>query len=212
LYFLNPFCFQARIDVPSIKRQNITPPLGVNNAGGVKPCKIPVIRLEFKGDQFHKQLLKWEHKMKFTRRDFIAKLSVTAVAAASSGSAANAFGQTVSDGLFLPPPGSSSDALNYLTGKHFEPFINTAFSVRTGVRGRSTWILTEVNDLSLKVNQMRGHMGESFSLLFHGPAGNKLVPGICEFKHDALGNFSFLANQVGMDGQAYEVVVNRISL
>ena len=149
--------------------------------------------------------------MRFTRRSFIGKLGVSALAAVSIGSIGNVFGQTsqIND-LFLPPPESMSDPVNYLTSRHFEPFVNTSFKIQTGERNSSRLILKEVKNLARKDMEKLGYSGESFSLLFKGSKRIKLAPDSYQFEHDALGKFSFLLIPVGISGASYEVIVNRI--
>jgi hypothetical protein len=150
--------------------------------------------------------------MKFTRRSFIGQLSLSVLAAASVGSLGGVRGQSaLSDDLFLPPAESLSDPLNYLTSKHFEPFISTLFKVNSGSGRDSGLTLVEVRELGRKANGNRGFSGESYSLLFQGPTGRKLGQGRYRVHHDALGDLDLFVVPVGRAAGQYEAIVNRIS-
>ena len=148
--------------------------------------------------------------MNVTRRKFIERVGITALAAASASSVGKMFGQSAkADGTFFPPAESAADPLAFLSQQHFEPFINTAFDV-IGEGGAGRLTLIEVNAIGRKANESRGYSGESFSLIFRGSATNKLEQGTYQFRHGSLGKLSLLAVPVGRKGTRYEVVVNRI--
>lgn len=150
--------------------------------------------------------------MKFTRRRFIGTLGASAVAAASIGSAGKIFGQSAAaDDLFFPSAASEADPLSYLTSKHFEPFINTAFKVGSGKMSDPQLVLKEVNQFKRKLNIEQGYSGESFSLIFEGSRTKKITPGNLDLRHPELGNLSFLVVPVGQTDTCFEVIVNRVN-
>lgn len=112
------------------------------------------------------------------------------------------FSQTgIEDGLFRIPERALTDF--YLTSKHFEPLLESTFLV-----GKSKMRLVQVTDLSNKTNSLSGFYGDSFSLVFEGPAD---IPAASYLvKHPAIGGFPFLVNPAGKRSGVYEIVVNRI--
>jgi hypothetical protein len=148
--------------------------------------------------------------MNVTRRKFIERVGITALAAASATSVGKVFAQSgKADGMYFRPAESAADPLNYLSRQHFEPFINTAFEV-SGEGGAARLTLIEVNAIERKTNESRGYSGESFSLIFRGSAANKLEQGTYQVRHGALGEHSLLVVPVGRKGTRYEVIINLI--
>lgn len=126
--------------------------------------------------------------------------------------AQNIFGQSLKTEQFFPiPPESSNDALSYLKREHFEPFINTTFQFQP-VEGRTFELrLIAAENLSREVNQKQGLSGESFSLLFEGSKKSKIPQGAYQVNH-ALGNFLLFITPVGLIGNRYEAIINRINI
>lgn len=148
--------------------------------------------------------------MIFTRRSFIEKVGLAVVAAATVGPVQNALGQRRQLPAFEMPQESLSDPLNFLTRQHFEPFVDSTFTVR-GMQGKDVrLVLTQVKDLERKSNVERGYQGDSFSLLFQGSGTKTLTQNTYSFRHDALGELTLLAVPVGSTRSLYEVIVNRI--
>ncbi|HLM00041.1 MAG TPA: hypothetical protein VK400_03235 [Pyrinomonadaceae bacterium] len=150
--------------------------------------------------------------MNIPRRRFIRNLGAAALAAASLTSAGSIFAQTSgsADGLFMPPPESFADPLNYLTKAHFEPFVDTFVQVRTG-ETKIQLRLIEVRDLKREDNEKRSFRGESFSLLFEDSLQARLPQEVYPIEHFALGEFSLLLVPTGIKGNRYEAVINRIA-
>ena len=126
--------------------------------------------------------------------------------------AQNVFGQTVDGGQALPiPPESTNDALNYLRREHFEPFVNTIFEFQPDEGRAFTLKLVEVEKLSRSANEKQGLIGESFSLLFEGSKKMKIAQGTYHLNHDSFGKFSLFIAPVGLRGNRYEAIINRIN-
>ena len=150
--------------------------------------------------------------MKLTRRNFIKASGAAAVSAPLLlGSVTSILGQVKgANDLFPIPFESTSDPVNFLTAKYFEPFLNGYMQVQAR-KARPVWIqLVDVKQLSRPINEERGFKGESFSLLFRGPDERALLSGVYTFQHAALGKFSLFLSPVGQAGDSYEAVVNRI--
>jgi hypothetical protein len=149
--------------------------------------------------------------MTITRRRFIQNLGTAAIAAAALTSAGGIFAQiSKTDGLFVPPPESFSDPLNYLTKAHFEPFVDTFVQVRKGEK-QIQLRLIEVTELKREANERRSFSGESFSLLFEDSRKARLTQEVYSIQHFALGEFSLLLVPTGIRGNRYEAIINRIA-
>jgi hypothetical protein len=150
--------------------------------------------------------------MKLTRRSFLQKTGSVAIIAAVAGPISTAFGQSMSsDSRAEKSIRASTDPLGTFTQQSFVPYVGEEMSVK-GVSGRATRLrLIEVNDLSVPDNEKRGYVGESFSLIFDAGKRSRLADGVFDFDHYALGKFSLLLVPVGMSGNRYEAVVNRIA-
>ena len=149
--------------------------------------------------------------MNITRRRFIQNLGTAAIAAASLTSTGSIFAQiSKTDELFALPPESFADPLNFLTRAHFEPFVNTFVKVRAGEK-QIQLRLVEVTDLKRQINEEHSFRGESFSLLFEGSRKARLPQEVYQLEHFALGEFSLLLVPVGIKGNRYEAVINRIA-
>lgn len=149
--------------------------------------------------------------MKITRRNFIQTLGTAALAIGFLNPVENVFGQTrTKDDLFLIPPESMNDPLAYLTSKHFEPFVNTFVRVQKNEKRIVELELIEVKELNNKDNEKRGFTGESFSLLFQSSGKIKLPQNTYKVEHAALGEFSLFLVPVGLKGNRYQAIINRI--
>jgi hypothetical protein len=107
------------------------------------------------------------------------------------------------------PIESTLDPLTYLKPDHFKPFIGTVMQARSLSGRRASFVLLEVTDIRLPQNEKRGYTGETYSLLFEGPA--RLRGEIYTFSHKLLGTFSLFASPVGQSTTRYEAIVNRIA-
>jgi hypothetical protein len=100
-----------------------------------------------------------------------------------------------------------------LTRSTFAPFVNTTFRVQTGPLSVVALTLVSAADLkaaSPNPSLMAGT--ESFSLLFVGPRrSSRLMDGIYNIDHRALGRFSLFMAPVGKPQQRhYEAIVTRM--
>jgi hypothetical protein len=153
--------------------------------------------------------------MKLTRRKFIRSLSATAaLAAITFHPAGKVLAQAQAerrDHIFAPPSESTYDPLNYLVSEHFEPFINTSFSIEVSKEEFVELRLVEVTGFKNKVNLKRGFSGEGFSLLFEDTEIRRIESKTYLFRHNGLGDFSLFLSPTGLKGHRYEAVINRLS-
>ncbi len=150
--------------------------------------------------------------MKINRRNFIQTAGTAALATALMSSSGDVFGQALLNGdLFMVPGESFTDPINYLSAKHFEPFTGSVMHASVNGGPKTGLRLLEVVELRLENNEKRGFTGESFSLLFEPVNKVRLESQAYRIEHDGLGEFSLLIGPVGMTGNRYEAVVNRIS-
>lgn len=151
--------------------------------------------------------------MKITRRSFVKTFGAAVLAVGFANPVQSVFGQIrpMKDDLFLIPPESTNDPLTYLTSKHFEPFVNTFVRVWTDDKRAVQLELIEVKELQHSSNDKRGLSGESYSLLFQSAGKIKLPQETYRIEHDALGALSLFLVPVGLEGNRYEAVINRIS-
>jgi hypothetical protein len=151
--------------------------------------------------------------MKTSRRRFLLNTGIAALTAAVVSPVQNIFGQTLSsDKLFPLPPESTNDALNYLRHEHFESVVNTFFEFQPE-EGRAFKLqLLAVEVLRLAANEKQGFGGESFSLLFEGSKKSKIAQGTYQVNHDILGKFTLMIVPVGLRGNRYEAIINRINI
>ena len=125
----------------------------------------------------------------------------------------NLFGQTVkTENVFPIPSESSGDALNYLRREHFEALVNTDFDFQPDEGRPFNLKLLQVENLSRTANEKQGFRGDSFSLLFEGSQKAKIPQGVFQVNHDLLGKFSLFIVPVGLRGNRYEAIVNRINV
>jgi hypothetical protein len=151
--------------------------------------------------------------MKISRRNFLLNTGIAAVTAAVVFPAQNIFGQSLKTEQFFPiPPEATNDALNYLRREHFEPFVNTVFQFQPAEGRAFNLQLLTVENLTLGANQKQGMSGESFSLLFEGSKKIKVPQEIYQINHDALGSFPLFIAPVGLRGNRYEAIINRINV
>ena len=150
--------------------------------------------------------------MKISRRKFFLNTGIAAVTAAVVFPAQNILGQSLKNDQFFPiPPESSNDALTYLKREHFEPFVNSNFQFQPDEGRAFNLQLIAVENSTREVNQKQGFSGESFSLLFEGSKKSKIPQGNYEVIH-SLGNFSLFIAPVGLRGNRYEAIINRINI
>lgn len=151
--------------------------------------------------------------MKLTRRNFLHTSGMTALTAAFLAPFERVFGQTLQADQYFPVPAeSATNLLNYLKRTDFEPFLNTFFNLRPENQRAVRLQLLEVADLTRKANHQLNYLGDSFSLLFQDLKRTRLPQKTYEISHDALGSFSLLLVPVGLRGNRYEAVINRINI
>lgn len=149
--------------------------------------------------------------MKINRRNFIQTAGTAVLATAFLNPSGDVFGQALmKDGLFMVPGESFIDPINFLTAKHFEPFTGSVMQASINGGPKTGLRLLEVLELKSQTNEKRGFSGESFSLLFEPVENATLQSQPYKIEHDGLGEFSLLIGPVGMTGNRYEAVVNRI--
>lgn len=149
--------------------------------------------------------------MKISRRKFFLNSGAAALTAAVVLPGQNIFGQSLTRAQFFPiPPESTNDALTYLKREHFEPFINTLFQFQPETGRAFTLTLMAAENTAREVNQQQGFSGESYSLLFESSKKTKIAQGIYQVNHE-IGSFSLFITPVGLRGNRYEAVVNRIN-
>jgi hypothetical protein len=150
--------------------------------------------------------------MKISRRSFFLNSGAAALTAAIVFPVQNVFGQTQKSAELFPiPPESVNDALTFLKREHFEPFINTLFQFQPETGRVFNLKLIAAENLSRGENETQGFVGESFSLLFEGTKKSKISQGTFQITH-ALGQFSLLIVPVGLTGNRYEAIINRINV
>lgn len=151
--------------------------------------------------------------MNITRRSFVKTFGVAVLTAGFANPAQSVFGQvrSMKDELFLIPPESTNDPLTYLTSQHFKPFVNTFARVWRDDKRFVQLELIEVSELRQPSNEKRGFGGESYSLLFRSADKVKLPQDTYKIEHDTLGELRLFLVSVGLRGNLYEAVVNRIS-
>lgn len=140
--------------------------------------------------------------MATSRRDFLKKGSLIAVAAAVPTSIVHGLSsrKTIA-------PLSAGFELNKAA---FLAQLNTEFRIRQA-RTQVVVKLVEVKDL--KYREGAGKEKEGFSLLFRESSSSGLNQGTYEIQHEKLGKFSFLLVPVASkrkDGVSYEAIVNRL--
>jgi uncharacterized protein DUF6916 len=139
--------------------------------------------------------------MSTSRRDFIRKSAVVALAAGVSGGLTK---RTAAAGIFAGETNST------LTKAAFAANLNTDFFIRNGGTRVKTK-LVEVSDLKKPASVPSSR--EGFSLLFRGDRSKTLQQNTYVIEHQKLGTFSFLVVPVRtQDNTAlfYEAVVNRL--
>jgi len=150
--------------------------------------------------------------MKISRRKFFLNTGVAALTAAVVFPAQNTFGQSLKTGQFFPiPPESTNDALTFLRREHFEAFVNTAFQFQPAEGRAFNLQLIAAENSSRSANEKQGLSGESFSLLFEGSKKSKIPQGNYQVSH-ALGQFTLFITPVGLRGNRYEAIINRINI
>jgi hypothetical protein len=154
-----------------------------------------------------------KNKMKISRRKFLLNSGAAAFSAAIILPGQNIFGQTaINEQAYAIPPESTNDALNYLRREHFESVVNTFFQFQTE-EGRNLKLqLLAIENLRREENDQQGFGGESFSLLFEGTKKSKIAQGNYQVSHDTLGQFMLFIVPVGLRGNRYEAIINRINV
>jgi len=140
--------------------------------------------------------------MATSRRDFIKKGSLLAVAAAVPASIAQGAARRE---VIVP-----ANAEPELTKAAFKALVNTEFRISNS-RSQLIVKLVDVSDLAHRRGARAGK--EGFSLLFRGPAESTLPQNTYAIEHAKLGTFSFLLVPVRSKNNnhaAYEAIVNRL--
>jgi hypothetical protein len=148
--------------------------------------------------------------MKTTRRSFIRTSGTVILAAGLLGPFGNVMGQKrAASGIYAIPAESAVDPLNYLTRAHFEPFLNTMFTIGDG-ETLTELRLVDLPDHKLSANLQNGYYGESFSLILAASSRTRMAAGLYTFEHPVLGAFVLNLNPVGRSNR-YEAVINRVN-
>lgn len=150
--------------------------------------------------------------MKISRRFFLLHSGAAALTASIVLPVNRIYGQIVNtEPLFPIPPESEGDPLNYLRHEHFEAFINTVFEFEPDNGRAFNLKLVLVENLQLPANDKQGFQGESYSLVFEGSKKLKIHQGVYRVNHDTLGRFSLLIVPVGLVGNRFEAIINKIN-
>jgi hypothetical protein len=151
--------------------------------------------------------------MNISRRDFFQKSGVVVLAATVLLPTRNIFGQNLkTESLFPIPVESTNDALTYLRREHFEAVINSFFEFQPD-EGRAFKLrLLEVENLAHSANERQGLTGEGYSLIFESSKKSKIIQGIYQVTHETLGNFSLLIVPIGLRGNRFQAIINRINI
>jgi hypothetical protein len=152
-------------------------------------------------------------KMNITRRSFVKATTTAAIGASIIGTTGfRTMAQQLSaNDLFPIPPESTTDPLNYLTREHFVPFVDSVMSVQ-GTSGKAISVrLTEAADLTNSVNEKKGYVGASYSLIFEPLRKAPMPADTYRFRHETLGDFSLTILPVGQSGRSRQALVNRIA-
>ena len=123
--------------------------------------------------------------MKISRLDFVRSCSIALAGAFVGGAAMR----------WSPFEGRGSAArfrLHDVTGSFFRNYLNDSFTVHSATLDRTRLVLVRVDDGPVTKNV------EQFSLIFHGPAGEKVLDGTHSFQHPALGNFDLFIAAIGI--------------
>lgn len=140
--------------------------------------------------------------MATSRRDFLKKGSLIAVAAAVPTS--------VVRGLSTTEVLAPVDVKSELTKAAFAAQLNTQFRIKNA-RSHVLVKLVDVSDLKRRKGARKDR--EGFSLLFRESSTASLAQGTYELQHEKLGTFSFLLVPVPSKGKgtiSYEAIVNRL--
>ena len=140
--------------------------------------------------------------MASSRRDFLKKSSLVAVAAAVPTSIVRG----LSNREVVTPLEVKSD----LTKAAFLAQLNTQFRIK---HSQSQVVVKLVNVSDLKHRKGARKDKEGFSLLFREASGASLTQGTYQIQHEKLGKFSFLLVPMSVKGKetaTYEAVVNRL--
>jgi hypothetical protein len=78
------------------------------------------------------------------------------------------------------------------TASFFRNYLNDSFTVRPAGEDRTPLVLVKVDECPVTKNV------EQFSLIFHGPAGERVRDGTHSFQHPALGNFELFIVAIGI--------------
>lgn len=93
-----------------------------------------------------------------------------------------------------------------LSAPHFAAHLDSVFQVELEARPPLMLRLFEVTEVD------SGPWQEQFSLLFRGPEDRPLGQGICQMRHEVLGELALFIVPIGLDerGMQYEAVFNRV--
>lgn len=140
--------------------------------------------------------------MASSRRDFLKKSSLVAVAAAVP----TGIARGLSNREVVTPLEVESE----LTKAAFLAQLNTQFRIKHA-RSQVVVKLIDVSDLKHRKGARKGK--EGFSLLFREASGTSLSQGTYQIQHEKLGKFSFLLVPVvtkRKEMDTYEAIVNRL--
>lgn len=150
--------------------------------------------------------------MTISRREFIRNAGIAALTASVILPSTNVFGKTATNGSFPVPPGTADNPLTYLKVQHFEVFVNDTFRFQKDGASGVKLQLVEANERSLPNNVKQGLIGDSYSLVFQNNSKSAIDHGLFTVTHEQLGRFDLLISPVGLHGNRYEAIVNRINV
>src|SRR5664279_5006844 len=116
--------------------------------------------------------------MKISRRNFLAAAPIAAGVALQ-------FNVTVLGQLTLREPSVGADVLSRLKWNSFYPYMNTVFTFRDAAGSPVDLRLTNMVDLVPLTPGLTVKNGESFSLVFSGPASHPLMQDVYAVEHFA---------------------------
>lgn len=146
--------------------------------------------------------------MKITRRNFVQVFGSAAAMIVSGGGLSSAFGSTSGKSSHLS---ASSNTLFGMKANDVRRFVGRSFTVTAPDGTKSQLIMTEVNNLARRANEMRGYSGESFSMIFKCRGEERLAQGVYELGAPGIDEVSALIVPTSRRNREYEILVNRVN-
>jgi hypothetical protein len=124
--------------------------------------------------------------VKISRLDFVRSCSIALAGAVVDGAAMLRWNP-------LKGRGSTPNLqLHDVRAPFFRQYLNDSFSIHSAAGHRARLILVKVDDGPATKNL------EQFSLIFHGPAGEKVPDGMHTLQHPVLGSFDLFIASIGI--------------